>query len=300
MRMLPLMYRALVDAGVDDEDLPRLKGVVRRTWYDNLVLFHAVGSALDALEAAGIPAMLLKGVPLALQCYPEVGLRPMADVDMLVEPWRAADAIEVLGGAGWPTESKVTVPDALPYGEQMVHQVVCANEANRQIDLHWRYVPWIARDGSGYDPGLWSAARPFDVAGHTALSPGPDDLLLLVLLHAFRGGWAATPRWIADATLMLRARGRSSTGSASPIASPRDTWHCPSAKRSSSSPTSSTRRSRPPRSPHSRARVCRRGRVTAITSRRARSRASAGPSSVSSTTPAPVGRAGASTSRRRR
>jgi hypothetical protein len=131
----------------------------------------------------------------------------MADVDMLVEPWRAREAIGVLSAAGWPTESKVQDPAAVPYGEQMVHQVVCSNDANRQIDLHWRYVPWVARDGSGYDPGLWSGARSFEVAGHTALSPGPDDLLLLVLLHAFRAGWADTPRWIADATFTVRALG---------------------------------------------------------------------------------------------
>ncbi len=207
IRLLPLVYRALVTAGSEDPDLARLKGVVRRAWYDNQRLFHGVGTALDALEAAGVRAMLLKGVPLALQCYPEVGLRPMEDVDVLVEPGRAAEAIAVLEQAGWPSDSKRDRPWDLPYGEQMLHQVNCRSADGFPIDLHWRYVPWVARDGSGQDPGLWARARPIDVVGHHALAPSPDDLLLLVILHGYRAGWATAPRWIADTTYLLRTLG---------------------------------------------------------------------------------------------
>jgi hypothetical protein len=207
IKLLPLVYRALVTAGVEDPDLERLKGVVRRAWYDNQRLFHGVGAALDALEAAGVRAMLLKGVPLVVQCYPEVGLRPMEDVDVLVEPDRAADAVVALERAGWPSDSTRDRPWNLPFGEQMLHQVNCRSANGFPIDLHWRYVPWIARDGSGQDPGLWAGARPLDVVGHRALSPSPDDLLLLVILHAYRAGWATAPRWIADTTYLLRALG---------------------------------------------------------------------------------------------
>jgi hypothetical protein len=207
IRLLPLIYRALADSGTEDPYLARLKGVVRRSWYDNQRLFHGVGSALDALEDAGVRAMLLKGVPLALQCYPEIGLRPMEDIDMLVEPGRAREAIAVLERAGWPATPAVEDPEAVPYGEQMMHQVACRGESGQWIDLHWRFVPWVARDGSGYDPALWASARPLAVAGHATLSPCPDDLLLLVLLHAYRAGWATAPRWVADATFLLRAMG---------------------------------------------------------------------------------------------
>lgn len=207
IKLLPLVYRALVDSGTEEPYLARLKGVVRRSWYDNQRLFHGVGSALDALEAAGVRAMLLKGVPLAIQCYPEIGLRPMEDVDLLVEPGRATDAIAALDRAGWTSEPYVAHPEVVPYGEQMLHQVVCRGEGGHAIDLHWRYVPWVARDGSGQDPGLWARAGPLEVAGHRALSPCPDDLLLLVILHAYRAGWATAPRWVADVTFLLRALG---------------------------------------------------------------------------------------------
>jgi hypothetical protein len=205
IRLLPLVYRTLADSGTEDPYLARLKGVVRRAWYDNQRLFHGVGSALEALEDAGVRAMLLKGVPLAIQCYPEVGLRPMVDVDVLVEPRRAREAISALERAGWPSQPDLPDPEAVPYGEQMLHQVACVSAEGHAIDLHWRYVPWVARDGSGQDPALWACARDLEVAGRHALAPGPDDLLLLVILHAYRAGWATAPRWVADTTFLLRA-----------------------------------------------------------------------------------------------
>ena len=208
IKLLPLVYRALVEADVDDPHLARLKGLVRRAWYDNQRLFHGVGTALDALEAAGVRAILLKGVPLVLQCYPEIGLRPMADVDVLVEP-AARRRRGRCPGTGRMAErlDPRSARGTSPFGEQMLHQVNCQSADGFTIDLHWRYVPWVARDGSGQDPGLWARARPLDVVGHHALSPSPEDLLLLVILHAFRAGWATAPRWIADTTFLVRALG---------------------------------------------------------------------------------------------
>ena len=152
----------------------------------------------------------------ALQCYPEIGLRPMEDVDVLVEPGRAREAIAALERAGWPATPVVEDPNAVPYGEQMLHQVACRGEGGHAIDLHWRFVPWVARDGVATRSALLGVCVPLDVAGHPTLSPCPDDLLLLVILHAH---WPVGPP--------LRSRRRhvpvagdmtSSTGIGSPLA----------------------------------------------------------------------------------
>lgn len=205
LRLLPLVYRTLADAGTEDPNLVRLKGVVRRAWYDNQVLFHRVRTALRALDEHDVPALLLKGTPLALECYPEVGLRPMVDVDLLVQPHDAGRALDALADAGWSPYHPVDNAEARPLGEQMVHQVACTDGNGSHIDLHWRFVPWVARDGSGQDPELWERARPIDIAGERAAAPSREDLLLLVILHAFRAGWATVPRWAADAVFLLRA-----------------------------------------------------------------------------------------------
>src|SRR6202008_4308852 len=100
-RLLPLVHSKLRAAGVADPDLARLRGLPRRTWYENQVALHRVRPGLDQLRAAGIPTLFLKGAPLALEHYGDLGLRPMADIDVLV-PWADAPrALDLLEAAGW-------------------------------------------------------------------------------------------------------------------------------------------------------------------------------------------------------
>ena len=64
-------------------------------------LLDAARPALEALAAAGIRTMLLKGAVLASPPYGEPGLRPIGDVDVLVEPVHARRATRILEELGW-------------------------------------------------------------------------------------------------------------------------------------------------------------------------------------------------------
>jgi hypothetical protein len=43
-----------------------------------------------------------------------------------------------------------------------------------------------------------------ELAGQTVMVPAPEDLLLQVIVHGLTGVGAASSRWVADATLLLR------------------------------------------------------------------------------------------------
>src|SRR5215510_16159334 len=77
LNFLPLVYRALVDEGSRDPDLPRLRGVHRKAWYDNQLRFRSIAPALHALAGDGVDALVLKGTAFAIAFYPDMGLRPM-------------------------------------------------------------------------------------------------------------------------------------------------------------------------------------------------------------------------------
>ena len=99
--LLPLLYRTLAAAGVEDPWLGRLKGVYRRTWYSNQLLVRRAGEALGALRSDGVDAMLLGGAAVGLLHYRELGARPMSDTSIAVRPASAGRARRVLSGAGW-------------------------------------------------------------------------------------------------------------------------------------------------------------------------------------------------------
>ena len=99
--LLPLLYRTLAAAGVEDPWLGRLKGVYRRTWYSNQLLLRRAGEALGALRAEGVEAMVLGGAAVGLLHYRELGARLMSDTSIAVRPASAGRARRVLSAAGW-------------------------------------------------------------------------------------------------------------------------------------------------------------------------------------------------------
>jgi hypothetical protein len=64
----------------------------------NLMLYRELADILKALQPAGIPVILLKGGHLAKWIYPEIALRPMGDIDLLLHPDDLSQAATILQG----------------------------------------------------------------------------------------------------------------------------------------------------------------------------------------------------------
>src|SRR5262249_35717648 len=57
IKLLPLVWRALVDAGVEDPQLPALEAIVHRVRAANALLVERLRSALEVLRAADVPTL---------------------------------------------------------------------------------------------------------------------------------------------------------------------------------------------------------------------------------------------------
>ncbi|MGH3055998.1 MAG: nucleotidyltransferase family protein, partial [Gaiellaceae bacterium] len=68
-RLFPLAYRNLVSAGIPEPDLAQLRSAYRAAWFRNQLLLKRAAEALQALNEAGIPTLVLKGVALAVAHY---------------------------------------------------------------------------------------------------------------------------------------------------------------------------------------------------------------------------------------
>jgi hypothetical protein len=198
--VFPLVYRNLSRLGVDDPDLGRLKGHLRRTLYLNHMLFAAAGSALEALHEGGIETLILKGAPLAILRYGSPGLRPMSDVDILVPTDRALAAIRLLRELGWDS---IDYPDP----ERMIELRHAEGFRRRSdgalIDLHWNALMQPFRDDD-----LWSAAIDIEIGGVPTRAPCATDQLLLVIVHSLlHDEFPGSLLWITDSAALLGAAG---------------------------------------------------------------------------------------------
>ena len=187
MRLLPLLYRNLQRAGVDDPLLPRLKGVYRQVWFRNQLILGHGQRALRALADAGIPAIALKGAALVQTVYAQPALRPMEDYDLLVPRDQFARAVKVLLDGAWEFQPPLADPE--PHFV-FQHAVGFRRDGGGELDLHWTAMG-LARDGFPSTDGVLA----------------PADQLLQICTHATRFNPDIPPiRWVADAYLLL-ARG---------------------------------------------------------------------------------------------
>jgi hypothetical protein len=196
-RLLPLVYRNLGPEAFDEEVAGRLKGLYRRSWTRNQILFEAAGGAIELLRERGIETVVLKGASLAVRTYRDAGVRPMEDVDLLVPFDRAEDALRAFLGAGWRTSRED------PFGWVRIHHSLnLLGPRGGSVDLHW-YTLWQP----AADSAVWEAAVPIELGGVATLAPCDADQLLLTCVHGTP--WSPLPpfRWIADAIVLVREAG---------------------------------------------------------------------------------------------
>jgi len=130
---------------------------------------------LAALQAAGVPAMLLKGgLSLFLDHYPDRGARMFRDLDVLVPPDAMAPAIAVLEGLGYDAKTRYQ-PIQHAYAE------FTREDDPGAVDLHVELIDahYILPHGE-----IWERAETHDVEGVRFHVPSPTDRILHNFLHA--------------------------------------------------------------------------------------------------------------------
>lgn len=156
----------------------------------------------EGLDARGIDAIVFKGPWLAFGAYPVPGTRPIADIDLGVRERDYERACTALHGLGYRStrELPISAMSALRrahFGEQLRFSA----PRRLPVELHFRMInigpPALSEDW------LWRGKRALDVKGSVISVPGPEAMLLHLLVHANQHGFAKL-RLLYDIHFALR------------------------------------------------------------------------------------------------
>jgi hypothetical protein len=199
-RLLPLLYRNLERFNIESLELVRIKGVYKRTWFQNHLLFKHAQTAIVSLLDLGIETMILKGVAMSVHYYRDVGIRPMDDLDILVRESESQTAVLTMRKLGWCPEEEL-IQDYHP----LYHAISLVNQFLNKVDLHWYLLPQDI--GSENESGYWDRAFDSELNGVSVKILSPADQLLHTCVHGMR--WSEVPpiRWIADAFEIIKKEG---------------------------------------------------------------------------------------------
>ncbi|NJN81556.1 MAG: nucleotidyltransferase family protein [Caldilineaceae bacterium] len=203
-RTLPLLHHNLIENGVDHPLLARFKGIRRRVWYKNQIVFRMMAELLSRLHDAGMPTLVLKGAALTVGYYGDYSLRPMEDFDVLAPTLRADEAITLIDSWGWKA-GQGSAERLLSAPKKCRHAESFTNATGQSFDLHWNLLHTYLRPDA--DDPFWSHAIPLEVGEAQTLTLAPSDQLLHVCAHG--ASWNRTPsfRWVLDAWLVLHKGG---------------------------------------------------------------------------------------------
>lgn len=193
--LLPLVYERLREVLPDEPQLPRLFGTYRSVWYRNQLLLERLAVLLPLLrQRAHAQPLLVGGTSALLRWYPRLGLRPVPQLDLVVEPAGAAEAAKVSTYAGWR------------HAAQTRSSTVLRDDSRRVLVIHHGVPPAVVGPlGEQGSAALRErAAELADVEG-TPMVLDPADELLFVCALGARTAPVQTCQWLVDVDRLLRS-----------------------------------------------------------------------------------------------
>ncbi len=183
--MAPLLSRHLsaVDWPCPDSFRRSLRLLYLRHRHANSILMSTLRQVLFALEKDGVRCLVLKGAALCHTVYPEIALRPMRDVDIMVAEGDTEHAREIVTSLGFSESGSVVPPDHFHLAplHATVDQVPVCIELHR--GLFATTCPPYTRPLKFED--LRRTSLSFALNGSTAHTFGNEEMLWYLYQHGF-------------------------------------------------------------------------------------------------------------------
>jgi hypothetical protein len=191
----PLLYYNLKDKeAVPDKIKERLREIYYSNSARNMLLLSKLGEVLKTFNEAKIQVIVLKGAALLETVYSNIGLRPIADLDLLVHKKDLSEIKDSLNKLGYQN-SKAYPEDFFKEGAM--------------IDLHWDLmnITRVGSRGKAYEIELnnfWENSERVKISGAQTQVLSPEHLLIDLCLHLTLHHGLSRLIWFTDILEVIR------------------------------------------------------------------------------------------------
>ncbi len=206
-----LLYASIKTLGMHKAVSPNvlefLRGQFVATRNANRWAYEALDELLPRFECAGIPVILLKGCALAATLYAPNGLRPVGDLDLLVQRQDVGRARTVLGELGYGP-----LAQGLPGGIEdryAAQQAFWRERAHpSHVEVHWHLVERSYYRARVPIEWFWERTVPIQLHGRTVRVLSLEALFLHLSIHFAIHHNCRGLKWSYDLALLLANSGR--------------------------------------------------------------------------------------------
>lgn len=204
--ILPLVYchlKQLDFLGVPDAVRIEWADLFRRNALRNELLKAELISVLRQLAVAQVPAIPLKGIPIAESLYGDAALRVCADIDILVPPQDFESAFQALTKSGY--HAAFREPQFIRLTAQYGKDCGLMRQDGAQfypLQLHAGLI-WGGPTERSMSNEIWTEVRPTTFHGAPAFAFSPEWEFLYLAAHAARHGLFPL-KWLMDIDRLCR------------------------------------------------------------------------------------------------
>jgi hypothetical protein len=149
----------------------------------NLALVRDLAQIAQQARDVGVRMLVLKGPPLALELYDQIGARLILDLDILVRSEDLESMDGVLRNLGYRPSRTYDLSAELAMSHHLPPYVHPAERTT--VEVHWAVGGRLARLRPEKLEGIWGRARTLDLMGLEKIEvPGREDLLSFLCIHA--------------------------------------------------------------------------------------------------------------------
>ncbi len=202
-----LLHRNLLQlAGVEEivraDALCSLRQFAERNVHKSLFLARELIRILDCLDALGIEVIPYKGIVLSEACYGDMALRQAGDMDFFIRKRDLARIKTAVGDLGYTV--RVIIADAAEkhYVASGYEYTFDSPAGKNLLEMQWALQPHYYAVDFDMD-GLFARAVDVRLAGRRMRTPSPEDLLLVLSVHASKHVWERLI-WLCDIAQILK------------------------------------------------------------------------------------------------
>jgi hypothetical protein len=199
-----LLYQRLLPLAdmVPSSTLASLRRRYEGNVYKSLFLVRELIRIVDRLEGLGIDAVPYKGVVMSEVYYGDMALRQSGDMDLFVRKRDVGRIKSALRDLEYTT--RLVIPDEVleDYIAAGYEWIFDSPAGPNLLELQWALQPrFYAVD---FDmEGLFDRAVKVTLAGRVVKTPAPEDLLLVLSVHAAKHVWGRLI-WLCDIAQILK------------------------------------------------------------------------------------------------
>jgi Uncharacterised nucleotidyltransferase len=200
-----LLWQALSELGdlMPAREMQRLEQRYRTNVHKSLIFAGELIRIFDCLDALAVEVMPYKGVVLAETIYGDMALRQSGDIDLLIRVRDFPRIREAVRGLGYTPHFPLSPREEEAYLRSGYEYTFDSPAGPNLLELQWALQPRFYAVDMDMD-GLFQRSVQVTIAGRSMKTLSPEDLMLVLSLHAAKHAWGRLI-WLCDiARIMSR------------------------------------------------------------------------------------------------